>query len=159
MKRISFFATLAIFLFSAAFAMGQGIGPGWGLNPGLLSALNLTAEQTENIRSLRESFEKETAPLRTQIFERKAEMRLLWMQMNADPEKTKAKQKEIHDLKWQMQEKVTDLRLAFRGLLTPEQLSKLLALGGERGHHGRKKGWRGRPGCSFGQERGEEPRW
>ncbi|MDM8523376.1 periplasmic heavy metal sensor [Desulfococcaceae bacterium HSG8] len=114
------------------------------MNPSVLSALNLTMEQTESIRSLPESFEKDIAPLRTQKFERKAELRLLWMQTNADSEKIKAKQKEIHDLKWQIQEKTTDFRISFRGILTPEQLSKVFVIGGGWGMKShRDKGRRG----------------
>jgi len=158
MKKISLFAVLAMVLASATFVMAQPgmsrgkMGRGWGMNPSVLSGLNLTMEQTESIRSLRESFEKDVAPLRTQKFERKAELRLLWMQTDADSEKIEAKQKEIHDLKWQIQEKTTDFRIAFRGILTPEQLSKALATGGgwgmkshrgkgRRGGHSGKRMW------------------
>ncbi|MDM8550624.1 periplasmic heavy metal sensor [Desulfobacterales bacterium HSG2] len=159
MKKISLFAVLAMVLASATFVMAQPgmgrgkMGRGWGMNPSVLSALNLTTEQTESIRSLRESFEKDVAPLRTQKFERKAELKLLWMQTDADSEKIKAKQREIHDLKWQIQEKTTDFRIAFRGILTPEQLSKVLAIGGGWGmksHRG--KGRRGHPGKRMRQD-------
>ena len=61
----------------------------------ILSKLNLTAEQTEKIRTLRESFQKDITPLRTRIFEKKAEMRLLWMQTKSDAAGIKAKEKEI----------------------------------------------------------------
>lgn len=158
MKKISFFAVLAMVLASATFVMAQPgmgkMGRGWGMNPSVLSDLNLTMEQTESIRSLRESFEKEVAPLRTQVFERKAELKLLWMQTEADSEKIKAKQKEIHDLKWQVQEKTTDFRIAFRGILTPEQLSKVLATGGRWGmksHRGKGRHG-GHPGKGMRQD-------
>jgi len=115
----------------------------------ILSKLNLTAEQTERIRTLRESFQKDITPLRTRIFEKKAEMRLLWMQTEPDAARIKAKEKEIHDLKWQVLKKTTDFRLTFRSVLTPEQLSKFLALGGDlKHHHGRD--WRGHHGPGKG---------
>jgi Spy/CpxP family protein refolding chaperone len=157
MRKISFFVVLALVLtfgtLSAAGFHGEGgrMGHKWGgMHPSILTSLDLTAEQAEKIRSLRESFHKETAPLRTQEFERRAELRLLWMQLKPDAEMIKAKQKEIHDLRWQIKEKRTDFRLAFRDTLTSEQLSKFLALGsewgsprrmGKRHHHGHGKKW------------------
>lgn len=139
MKKISFFAALALLVFSANIAMagprskGAGMGPGLGMNASALSGLNLTAEQSERVRALRESHLKEITPLRTQLLSKRAELRLLWMQINLAPDRIRAKQKELHDLTWQIQEKATDYLLAFRKFLTPEQVSKLLAQGQGRG--------------------------
>jgi len=151
MKKFSLLAALVTILASAIFVVAGPCGGGeWG-NPGgamdgtILSKLNLTAEQTEKIRILRESFQKDITPLRTRIFENKAEMRLLWMQTESDAARIKAKEKETHDLMWQVMEKATDFRLALRGVLMPEQLSKFLALGGDmKHHHGRN--WKGHHG-------------
>lgn len=164
MKRITFFAVLTVLIFSATLAVanpfghgrrgmghgGDGDGPGDGFKipPAVLSALELTTAQTEQIRALRESVFKDVSPFRTQIFEKKAELRLMWMQNTPDPAKIRAKQKEIHDLKWEISQRVTDAKLGFRKILTPEQLSKFLAMGlggqhggkGMRGHHGKGKG-------------------
>jgi len=98
----------------------------WPMKPMMFSNLNLTPEQTEKLRSLMETFYKDTAPLRNQKFECRTELKLLWMQTKPDPEKIKAKQKELHDLKWEMLEKATDYRLSLRNILTPEQLSKFI---------------------------------
>lgn len=140
MKRITVLAVVLLFVFPAALVMaGKGgkespKGPhGHGISAGLLSSLNLTSEQSEKIRVLRESTMKDIMPLRSQMFNRRAEIRLLWMQLSPDPAKIKAKQKEVRDLMGQIQEKVTDHRLAFRNILTPEQITKYLALGGMRG--------------------------
>ena len=141
MKKLSILATLVLLFASATLVMADPGSKGgkmehrWMMEDSILSSLNLTAEQIEKIRVLRESFQNDTTPLRTQKYERKAELRLLWMQMNLDPEKIKAKQKELHNLRWQLKEKTTDYRLAFRDILTPEQLSKFLAFGGARDHH------------------------
>lgn len=141
MKKLSILATMVLLFASATLVMA---GPGskggkmehrWMMEDSILSSLNLTAEQIDKIRVLRESFQKDIIPLRTQKYERTAELRLLWMQMNVDREKIKAKQKELHNLRWQLQEKATEYRLAFRDILTPEQLSKFLAFGGARDHH------------------------
>jgi Spy/CpxP family protein refolding chaperone len=146
MKKCSLLAALVIILASATFVIagpcggGEWGNPGWAMDGTILSKLNLTAEQTEKIRALRESFQKDITPLRTRIFEKKAEMRLLWMQTELDAARIKAKEKEIHDLMGQVLEKATDFRLTFRSVLTPEQLSKFLAMGGDWGrHHGRDR--------------------
>jgi Spy/CpxP family protein refolding chaperone len=151
MKKCSLLAALVTILASATFVLAGPHGgeewgnPGWAMDGTILSKLNLTVEQTEKIRTLREAFQKDITPLRTRIFEKKAEMRLLWMQTETDAARIKAKEKEIHDLKWQALEKATDFRLTFRSVLTPEQLSKFLAMGGDWGrHHGRD--WRGHHG-------------
>jgi len=127
-----------------------------------LSALNLSAEQSEKIRGLRESFVKETTPIRTQLFTKKTEMRLLWIQTSLDAEKIRATQKEILSLMGQMQEKTTDFRLAFRNLLTPEQTSQLLAQDVGRGpgsDWGRGKGSGPGNGCGAAQGRGPGGCW
>ena len=94
----------------------------------LFDRLNLTAEQKEKIRVLKESYLKDKEPIRNQLYSRRMELRLLWLQTKPDPDKIKAKQKEIHDLKWEQQIKRTDYHLAFRDILTPEQLAKYIAL-------------------------------
>ena len=151
MKKCSLLAVLVIVFASATFVVagpsggGEWGNPGWVTDGTILSKLNLTAEQTEKIRTLRESFRKDIAPLRTRTFEKKAEMRLLWMQTEPDAARIKTKQREIYDLKWQTLEKATDFRLALRSVLTPEQLSKFLAMGGDWGrHHGMDRRGRGR---------------
>ena len=144
MKKLSILATMVLLFASATLVMA---GPGskggkmehrWMMEDSILSSLNLTAEQIEKIRVLRESFQKDIIPLRTQKYERTAELRLLWMQMNPDPDKIKAKQQQIHNLIWQLLEKSRDYQLAFRDILTPEQLAKFLELGGVRYHDHRR---------------------
>jgi Spy/CpxP family protein refolding chaperone len=155
MKKCSLLAALVTILASATFVVagfcggGERGNPGWAMDGTILSKLNLTAEQTEKIRALRESFQKDITPFRTRIFEKKAEMRLLWMQTEPDAARIKTKQREIHDLKWQVLEKATNFRLALRSVLTPEQLSKFLAMGGDWGHH-HGRDWRGHPGPGKG---------
>jgi Spy/CpxP family protein refolding chaperone len=117
----------------------------------MLACLNLTGEQSEKIRVLYESLQKDVLPLRKQAFNIRAELKLLWLQTTPNAQEIKAKQKALHDLKWQMREKRTDYRLAFRKILTPEQLSKYLALKlskGDRSWHG--KGHHRRHGRSLG---------
>jgi len=151
MKKFSLLAALVTILASATFVVagpcggGERGNHGWAMDHSIFSKLNMTAEQTEKIRVLRESSQKDITPLRIQIFEKRAELRLLWMQMEPDAARIKAKEKKIHDLKWQVLKKTTDFRLTFRSVLTPEQLSKFLALGGDRKHH-HGRDWRGHHG-------------
>jgi len=161
MKKISVIAAFLIVVASATLVMagprgkGNGGGEGWREVPSALASLNLTTEQSEKIRALRESFLKEITPIRAQLLSKKAELRLLWIQTKLDPDKIKAIQKEARDLRGQMQEKRTDLRLAFRNILTPEQTSKLLAQGigsrmGHRwGNRGNDRGLGGGPGSRW----------
>jgi len=157
MKKISMIAALVLLVASATWVVagphGKGgwDGSGWdghGWCPGAsqLSTLNLTTEQSEKVRALRESFLKEITPIRTQLFTKKAELKLLWMQTGLDAAKIKATQKEILGLIGQMQEKSTDSRMAFRNLLTPEQTTQLLAQG---------MGWG--KGSKWGKGRGDGP--
>ena len=161
MKKISVIAAFLIVVASATLVMagprgkGNRGGEGWREAPSALASLNLTAEQSEKIRALRESLLKEVTPIRAQLLSKRAELRLLWIQTKLDPDKIKAIQREARDLREQMQEKRTDFRLAFRNILTPEQTSKLLAQGigsrmGHRwGNRGNDRGLGGGPGSRW----------
>ena len=157
MKKISLIAVVLFVVASATWVIagshGRGGWDGGGWDGGdwcpaasQLSILNLTSEQSEKVRSLRESFLKETTPIRTQLFTKKAELRLSWLQTQLDTAKIKATQQEILGLIGQMQEKRTDFRLAFRNLLTPEQTTQLLAQGMGKGS---RWGKGGRGGSGF----------
>ncbi len=161
MKKISVIAAFLLVVASATLVMagprgkGNWGGGGWCETPSALASLNLTAEQSEKIRALRESLLKEVTPIRAQLLAKRAELRLLWIQTKLDPDKIRAIQREVRDLKGQMQEKRTDCRLAFRNILTPEQTSKLLAQGigrgkGHRwGNRGNDRGLGGGPGSRW----------
>ena len=162
MKRISVMAACLILIASATWVMagprgmgGWSGGDNWCPGASQLSNLNLSAEQSEKIRGLRESFLKEITPIRTQLFTKKAELRLLWMQTTLDEAKIRSTQKEINDLVGQMQVKTTDFRLAFRNLLTPEQTTQLLAQGVGRDRGFNKWGRGGGMGHGPGRDRGD----
>ncbi len=105
---------------------GMGTGNGMGMKICKSSNLNLTAEQSAKIQSLRETHLKEVTPLRTKLFTKKAELKLLWAQVNPDKNKIMSKQKEISDLQYSMKEKSTDYRLEIHKVLTPEQRAQQL---------------------------------
>jgi Spy/CpxP family protein refolding chaperone len=144
--------------------MEMGCGPrmGMGHGPGMWHALNLTPEQTQKLQALRESFFKETIPLRNDLMSKKLELRSLWLKTNPDEAQILAKQKEINDLRAQLQEKATQNRLEMRKVLTPEQQAQLANLRGRSWHEfGRRCGYgpgRGR-GMGMGMGMGPGPGW
>jgi Spy/CpxP family protein refolding chaperone len=167
--------TLVTVIAVTAFAASAfAFGPGWGRGHGggqcfggdltALSELNLTAEQTANINTLRETHLKDIKPLQDKMFSKRGELRLLWLQTNPDEGKILAVQKEIRNLRDQMQDKMTVHRLNVLKVLTPEQQEKLKTIGPGRGfgpgmrggfygrgpHMGGGTGWQGGPGYHGG---------
>jgi Spy/CpxP family protein refolding chaperone len=152
MKKLSivFLAVLiATALASTTFAYGWG--GGWGRGHGrsacdggpgndrdiqAIQALGLTAEQTAQIRDLREATLKDIKPLRDKMFSKRGELKLLWLQKTPDREKITAVQKEIGSLRDQMQDKMTSHRLAMFNVLTPEQRTKAQAISAGKGFGG-----------------------
>jgi Spy/CpxP family protein refolding chaperone len=62
--------------------------------------------------------------------------------MTPDTKKIKSAQRKMHDIKFQILGKETEFKIAMREVLTKDQLSRFLALGGEKcqgpdrfGHH------------------------
>jgi Spy/CpxP family protein refolding chaperone len=161
-------------LATAGLAMAQGSekGPGMGMGygphsggerlggHGLWSALNLTPEQVQKVQALRESFFKETLPLRNDLMSKKLELKALWLQTNPDEEQILAKQKEINDLRAQLQEKGTKNRLEMRKVLTPEQQAQAANLrGGAWRDYGRGCGSGSGSRYGMGMGMGSGPRW
>jgi Spy/CpxP family protein refolding chaperone len=138
MKKIIFAVMMAAILVTSGLAMGQGWGkgPGMGMGygpyyggaraggPGPWGALNLSPEQVEKMRVLRDSFFKEKIPLGNELMSKRLELRALWVQTNPDEEKILAKQKEINGLRAQLQEKATKSRLEMLRILSPEQRAR-----------------------------------
>jgi len=96
-----------------------------------LSQINLSDEQAEEIRKLRMAHEKSISPLRLQEHQVKTELDIFWLQITPDIEKITSAQKKIHNIKFQILEKETNFRIAIREVLTKDQLSRFLALGGD----------------------------
>jgi Spy/CpxP family protein refolding chaperone len=134
-------------------ARGLGFGPGFGRGfggpaSGVPPIPNITTEQSSQIQTLREGFLKETEPLQNELYAKRQELRQLLLTPNADSAAIKAKQDEISDLRFELQEKATNLRLEIRKILTPEQLTQLPAAGRGFG-----------PGMGFGPMMGRGGRW
>jgi Spy/CpxP family protein refolding chaperone len=159
---------IALILTVPAFAMGhhggRGDCPGWknfdqegcGGNCGkyLFKKLNLTDEQKTKFDALQLTHKNEVKPIREKMFDKSAELRKLWLQVNPAKETINAKQKEVRLLRDQLEDKRTEFRLEINKLLTAEQKEKLAALGwdkkpgfGPRG--GKRCGGESGPGMCF----------
>ena len=172
MKKIIVAVMMVALLAAAGLAMAQGCekcsgmgmeyghhsGGGHMGGHGLWKALNLTPEQTQKMQALRESFFKETLPLRNDLMSKKLELRSLWLQPNLDEEKILAKQKEISSLRAQLGEKAIKNRFAMRQILTPEQQAQMANLHAREWHeYGRGCGFGHGPGHHHEMGMGEGP--
>ena len=134
---------------------GRGMG-GYGYGPGMYG-LNLTEEQSAKVESLRDTHQKEMAPLRSELYTKQTELKALWAQKTPDRNAILAKQKEISKLRDQMREKRTIHRLDMRGVLTPEQQDQLSVRGYGKGfdrHRGFGHGYGDCPGFGGSGPRG-----
>jgi Spy/CpxP family protein refolding chaperone len=133
---------MASMLTTFAFAKGPGGMPGGmggcgDINMEAFSKLDLTKEQTDKIRTLRQTHHQNIMPLWIKTFEKRAELKLLWMQLEPDVTKIKKVQKELRNVMEEIDDKSVDFRLDMRKVLTSDQLSRYLALKNEeKFHHG-----------------------
>lgn len=83
--------------------------------------LNLTAEQVMKLNALREAHLRDIKPLQDQLYGKRGEMRLLWLERTPDQQKILSVQKELQTLGDKLYEKGTTFRLETTKVLTPEQ--------------------------------------
>lgn len=125
--------------------------------------LNLSAEQTRELRALQESFLQDTKKLRSNLKSRENELRALWDQRNPAPEKISAKQEEINALKAQLHQKASWYRMEAQRFLNPEQQAQLGAFPRGFESHELKYGMRGITGVDRDRRvamgYGSCPRW
>lgn len=135
------FVMMALLLVGAvatsAFAFRSGRGPGYGpCGDGEFrgpAGMNLTAEQTAQVKAMREAHWKEMKPIREKMFGKRDEIRKLWLEPNPDEAKIQEAQKEMRSLRDQMEDKMTAFRLEAVKILTPEQRAKIGSFAGSRG--------------------------
>jgi len=140
---IGMVAVLALGLVaSTAMARGPGYGRGQGYGPqnGCPAVSNLTAEQTSRIQAIQQENFQEITPLREQLFAKRTELRNLWVTQNPDQAKIAALQKEMLDIRAQLQEKSNNARLEVRQVLTPEQQAQIGTYGPGMGRMGGRMG-------------------
>jgi Spy/CpxP family protein refolding chaperone len=142
---------------------GPGMGPGGGMGFGPCAAnLNLTAEQIKEMQDLRTKHFADMGPLREKLFARNAELRSLWAQKDPKQEDLVNKQKEVNEVRTQLQTLATQHRLELRKVLTPEQQTQLQSCLSNPENFGPGYGKRGGgfgPGRGMGMGPGTCPRW
>ena len=97
---------------------GQGQGQGYGMGACPYTAANLTANQAAQLQTLRESFQKEIAPLQSEMFAKRSEMRSLWSASPADEGRITALQKDLLELQGKVQERRLQFNLECRKIAT-----------------------------------------
>jgi len=111
------------------YAEAPGFGPGYragvpcqeGWGPG--KGLSLTPEQKTKFQELRQKFNQENAQLIGALVTKRIELQSLWTNPKADSKAITDKEKELRDLRNQMNDKMVQMRLEARKFLTPEQIA------------------------------------
>lgn len=85
---------------------------------------NLTSEQREKLQAQEEKFYQDTAQLRRELYQKRLELRGLWIDPKSDPEKIKAKEREVFELQSRIQDKALEHKLAIRELLPEEAIGQ-----------------------------------
>ncbi len=105
----------------------QGVQPGWGHFHGGLgeSWLGLSKDQIDKMQALRDRFYNDTRDVRYDMAQKRLEMRKLFMDPKTDDATLLAKQKEMSGLRQKLQDRMAQMMVEGRKILTPEQLQKL----------------------------------
>ncbi len=108
-------------------AGGQGFqeGHGPGMHHMFHSPLNLSADQRQKMKEIRERFRADTHDLRYAIQEQRIEMRKLFTDPKADDAAITAKHKELSALVAKLKDRKFQMKLECRKVLTPEQIRML----------------------------------
>ncbi len=121
--------TLMLLGVSYIYAQGRDFGPEHKGGPRWESSSTpdrgpaLTPEQKTKFQELRQKFNEETAQLRGNILTKRLELQSLWTNPKADPKAIADKERELRDLQNQVKDKMVQLKLEARKLLTLEQIS------------------------------------
>ncbi|HUK99926.1 MAG TPA: Spy/CpxP family protein refolding chaperone [Nitrospirota bacterium] len=128
---------VSIAVVATAYAFQSDERPGSHKEFGFKKYLGLSDEQLAKMKELRDSFRNDTRDLRYNLAIKRLEMRKLFTDPKTDDATLLAKQKEISKLRQQLSDKKAAKKIAWRGILTPEQIAKL-----DRMPHKRHtKGW------------------
>lgn len=82
---------------------------------------DLTAEQYKNLKDLHDRYFEETIPLRSELFAKRSELRVLWNKENPDGEKIKAKHREMDRIQNQLRDKKIDYKLEANKIVPLDQ--------------------------------------
>jgi Spy/CpxP family protein refolding chaperone len=101
----------------------------------LAKYLDLSPEQKAKMKESRNSYKKDTRDLRYDLAAKRLEMRKLFTDPKAEEANLLAKQKELNNLRQQLIEKNSQMKMEWRKILTSEQIMKLDTI--PHGRHGR----------------------
>jgi|GEM_PF-1104742 len=103
----------------------------------LAKYLNLSTEQKEKMKESRSRYHSDTRDLRYDLAAKRLEMRKLFTDPKTDEATLLAKQKELNTLRQLLLEKKSQMKIEWRRILTPEQITKLDQIPHKRGAKGR----------------------
>ncbi len=109
-KYISLIMCLAVILSLTTYAFAFGPGFGWGGGGGFCWLGNIPPEQTQKYTD----FQKQILPLRQKMIELKTDLATLYSQANPDWNAIASKQKEIVDLRIEIQKRAYTAGLSLR---------------------------------------------
>jgi Spy/CpxP family protein refolding chaperone len=89
------------------------------------SPLNLSKEQREKMREIRDRFWADTHNLRYDLAEKRMEMRKLFTDPKTDDAALMAIQKELRDIVLKLMERKAQMKIEWRRVLNPEQIRML----------------------------------
>jgi Spy/CpxP family protein refolding chaperone len=113
----------------------QGFHGQWGHHG--FAALKLKDEQKAKLRAVRERYAADFHDLRYNIAIKKIEARKLFTDPKADDATLLAKEKELNTLVYTLMTKKAEMKVEWRKVLTPEQISMLDRIPWRHhGHHG-----------------------
>ena len=101
------------------------------------SWLNLTQEQRDKMRELRNRYEADTHDLRYDVRMKRLEMQKLFTDPKVDDATLLGKERELNALRLKLMDRKTEMKLAWRKILTPEQIQELGQMPQRHRHQGR----------------------
>jgi Spy/CpxP family protein refolding chaperone len=112
--------------------MGGGMmqgGVGEGIHAAIAKHLNLSREQQDKLHNLTNRYFSETRNMRYELAEKRLEMWKLFTDPKTGDSTLLAKQKEISALHQKLSDKMAQMMIEGRKILTPEQLNRLDMMG------------------------------
>jgi len=154
MKRTGLLSAIFLLLILCSYAGAADWGRGRGGPPGqerdftAISGLNLTDEQINAIKALRQAHLSDIKPLQEKMMAKREELKALWLETSPSREKIAVAQEETDRLRMEMHDKMGAYRRSIFRLLTPEQQEKVRTAIQERTY---------RPGPRWDRERPDRP--
>jgi len=110
------------------FNNAEGHGAYMDMGPGMVNALELTDEQVIQLDNIKRDYLKLITPVQTELFGKRAEMRLLWIEPVLDEKKIISKQEKINELINILKMNDIKYKLSYNKILTPMQRQNLQEL-------------------------------